>query len=213
MNSEPNMPSTREEIEPTSGTAPAPVWLFVLIVVLAFWGMGFLDNRGGGFQPVVYAPYESVKELEEDQPKSKEGEVFAKGKVIYETYCMVCHQSNGGGNPATFVPPLAGSEWVLAKEPGRIIRIVSKGLSGPIEVTGKQFGAGQMLAMGDLMQGDEPQKAESIAAVLTYVRGNSAWGNNASPVTVEQVTAVRKKIADRNAAWVVDELLKIPENE
>jgi len=39
------------------------------------------------------------------------------------------------------------------------------------------------------------------------------FGNNAPAVTVEQVAAVRKKIADRNAPMVVDELLKIPENE
>jgi mono/diheme cytochrome c family protein len=36
---------------------------------------------------------------------------------------------------------------------------------------------------------------DRIAAVLTYVRHE--WGNNADPVTAEQVSAVRKAIGDR----------------
>src|SRR2546429_2521591 len=213
MNPDTDKSQATQTSEPTSGSAQAPVWLFVLLALLAFWGMGFLDSHGGGFQPVVYAPYKSVEELAEDQPTSKEDVVFRKGKLIYASYCMVCHIETGLGNPANFCPPLSGSEWVLAKEPGRIIRIVSKGLTGPIQVAGKQFGAGQMFAVGDTMPEEEPQKAENIAAVLTFIRANKEWGNNASPVTVEQVSAVRKKIADRSAAWVADELLKIPENE
>ena len=211
MNSDPNQSTGPQEVEPSAGTARAPVWLFVLTAVLAFWGMGFLDNHGGGFNPKVYGPYKSYSELDDDQPKSEGGEMVRKGRVIYETYCMVCHLQNGQGNPANGCPPLAGSEWVQAKGPTRIIAIVSKGLTGPIEVTGKQFGAGQMFAVGDTMPVDEPQKVENIAAVTTFIRG--AFGNNASAVTVEQVAAVRKKIADRNAAFVVDELLKMPENE
>ena len=38
---------------------------------------------------------------------------------------------------------------------------------------------------------------EQIAAVLTYVR--NSWGNQAAPVTVEQVAAARAKFADVNA--------------
>jgi mono/diheme cytochrome c family protein len=34
---------------------------------------------------------------------------------------------------------------------------------------------------------------EEIAAVITFVRGNAAWGNHASAVTPEQVKAIRAK--------------------
>ena len=211
MNPDPAPSNRTEELDPTAGSARAPEWLLVLVPVLAFWGMAFLDKHGGGFNPQVYGPYQTLEEVEKDQPRSAGDDMFRNGKVIYDTYCAVCHLPTGQGNPSTFIPPLAGSEWVLAKEPGRIIRIVSKGLTGPIEVDGKQFGGGQMFAVGDSMPVDEQQKAANIAAVLTYVR--KAFGNNAPAVTVEQVAAVRKKIADRNAPMVVDELLKIPENE
>jgi hypothetical protein len=51
------------------------------------------------------------------------------------------------------------------------------------------------------------------ATVLTYVRGNKEWRNNASPVTPEQVKAIRQKVASRSTSWSPDELLKVPENE
>jgi len=35
--------------------------------------------------------------------------------MFYQLYCSVCHQPNGAGNPSTFIPPLAGSDWVQEK--------------------------------------------------------------------------------------------------
>jgi hypothetical protein len=40
---------------------------------------------------------------------------------------------------------------------------------------------------------------EEIADVITFVRGNAEWGNKASAVTPEQVSAVRHKIGERPA--------------
>ena len=54
---------------------------------------------------------------------------------------------------------------------------------------------------------------EEIAAVLTFVRQNKAWGNDAPAVTPEQVKAVREKTARHSTSWFPDELLKIPETE
>jgi mono/diheme cytochrome c family protein len=45
-----------------------------------------------------------------------------------------------------------------------------------------------MIAWNSTLNDDE------IAAVLTYVRGNKDWGNHASPVTAEQVHAIREKV-------------------
>jgi len=205
MNSEPNPSDRPQEIEQTAGSARSPVWLFVLVAVLAFWGMGFLDNHGGGFDPLVYQPYKSRKEVEDDQPHLG-NDAFRKGQKVFETYCQVCHQSTGLGAPGQF-PPLAGSEWVLAKEPGRVIRIVLYGLQGPVKVKDQAFDSASMIPWKtDLSD-------EQIADVLTYIRGNKQWGNDASPVSAEQVKAVRDKTASRSSQYFIDELLKVNENE
>jgi mono/diheme cytochrome c family protein len=123
---------------------------------------------------------------------------------VFGTYCQVCHQSTGLGAPPQF-PPLAGSEWVLAKEPGRVIRIVLNGLQGPVTVKGQAFDSNSMIPWkNDLSD-------EQIADVITYIR--QEWGNNASSVTPEQVKAIRDKSASRSAQWFVTELLKVNENE
>ena len=208
MTADPTQSSKPPESEPTAGSAPAPVWLFVLMAILAYLGMGFLDSHGGGFDPRVYQPYRSYAELDGDQMKSKGDVAFANGKRVFETYCMICHQATGQGLPNQF-PPLTGSEWVLAKEPGRIIRLVLDGGQGPITVKGQQFPASSaMPPWKDILLKDE-----DIAAVLTYIRGNKEWGNSASPVTTEQVKAIREKVASRSTSWSADELLKVPETE
>ena len=207
MNSDPNPSSPPQEIEPTAGSARAPVWLFVLVAVLAFWGMGFLDDYGGGFNASVYEPYKSRKELQDDQPRSLGDVVFLRGKkVYYETAkCVLCHQPTGMGSASPESPPLAGSEWVLATEPGRVIRIVLHGLQGPVTVNGRQFNSSGMPPWKETLTDEE------IADVLTYIR--QEWGNNASSVTAEQVKAIRGKTASQSGQLFVDELLKVNENE
>jgi mono/diheme cytochrome c family protein len=204
MNSDPNPLNRPQEIEPAAGSARAPVWLFVLVAVLAFWGMGFLDNHGGGFDPLVYKPYKSLAELKADQPRTG-NDVFRKGQKVFETYCILCHQATGKGLPNQF-PPLAGSEWVQAKDPGRLIRLVLDGIQGTITVNGQQL-------TGAMPPWKENLTDEDIASVLTYIRGNQEWGNSASEVTPDQVKAIRAKMAGRSTAWSPDELLKVNENE
>jgi mono/diheme cytochrome c family protein len=113
-----------------------------------------------------------------------------------------CHQITGMGTPGA-IPPLAGSDWANEKEPGRIIRAVLLGLTGPITVNDKPFN-GTMIAWNSLSD-------EEIAAVITYVR--SEWGNKAPEVTPEQVAAVRAKLKAQgrtpNNPFTPDELLKI----
>ena len=205
MNSDSNPSNAPEELEPTAGPARAPIWLFVLVAVLAFWGMGFLDKYGGGFHATVYNPYKSLAELEADQPRTG-NDAFRKGQKVFDTYCKVCHQANGQGAPGQF-PPLAGSEWVLAKEPGRVIRIVLHGLQGPIKVKDQAFDSASMIPWKDQLSDEE------LASVLTFIRSNKEWGNEAPPVTAEQVKAVRDKTASRSSQWFVTDLLQVNENE
>lgn len=185
-----------------------PIWLIVAMVLLLYVGALYFDDHGGWFNARVYAPYRSFEELGNWQITSGPDPIAA-GKAVYGRTCVACHQPSGMGAPGQY-PPLGGSDWVNEKDPGRVIRIVLKGLQGPIKVSGHDFnnvmvawGAPPPLGLSD----------EDIAAVITFVRGNKEWGNNASAVTPEQVKAVREKIKSRPGAFTPDELLKISPSE
>ena len=200
------LPQAVEDAEPTAGPAATPVWLFVLLLLLTYWGMYYLDEHSGGFQSLVYEPYSNLKYVQGLEPKTKGGEFLARGKRNFDLYCLICHQASGLGTPGQF-PPLAGSEWVLAPGPNRIIHIVLNGLEGPIEVKGQAFN-GAMLAWKDIMTNDE-----DVAAVITYIRQRKDWGHNASAVKPEQVKPIREKLEGRSAPMTPDELKKILDSD
>ncbi len=87
-----------------------PVLPIVLLGLLLYLGWLYLADTAGGFDPRVYYPYKSVAELAALQPKSAEEEVYARGRRVFTYICVQCHQENGRGNPALFIPPLAGSD-------------------------------------------------------------------------------------------------------
>jgi mono/diheme cytochrome c family protein len=88
-----------------------------------------------------------------------------------------------------------------------MIHIVLNGLQGPVDVHGVAFsGAVQMPAWKGVYTKDE-----DIAAVISFVRGNKDWGNNASAATPEQVKVIRDQLKDRDAMMSVQDLQKLPE--
>lgn len=207
-------PSTpiSEGAEPRAGGAAVPVWLIILLSVMLYWGMVYFDLHAAWFNPEVYAPYRSDKELEAMQPlKGDDDALLQKGKQMFSLTCAVCHMETGIGNPANGCPPLAGSEWVAAPGTGRIIRIVSKGLNGPIQVKGQSYGTGTMLPVGDQLPGDEKEKSESIAAIISYVR--KTFGNVPVAAKPEQVQAVREQIKGHTASFTAEELKGVPEDK
>ncbi len=202
MNAESKPTHPAPEAEPTSTLATLPIWLIVVLLLLLFWGAMSFDRHGGWFQPKVYEPFASLPDVERFQPLERGGANLSRGKVVFEGTCALCHNPDGAGKPGQ-APPLAGSDWVNAKGPNRIIHIVLLGLNGPITVSGKSytFSAG-MTPFGSLPD-------EDIAAALSYVR--QAWGNKAPPVTAEQVKAVRTKIGNRTQSLTTDEVTGMPE--
>ena len=206
MKSEPKISPANREAEPSVGFAPVPVILFLIFGALFFASQLYLDKFGGGFNAKVYGPYDSWKMVQDLQPKGETDLIFAKGKKFYNDLgCVACHQANGIGISGQF-PPLAGSEWVLAPGPNRMIRIIQNGLEGPIKVKGVDWALAMPGGLGAVLSD------EDFAALLTFIRGNKEWGNNASLITPEQVKAVRDQIKDRQTPWHEDELLGIPEN-
>ena len=128
---------------------------------------------------------------------------LARGQTVYMQVCFACHQPTGQGLPGMF-PPLASSDWVAAKKPDRIIRMVLHGFTGPITLNGKPFASPAPLM--------PPQGAAlsdtQIADVLTYVR--SSFGNKAGAVTPAEVAAIREAEKARSAMWTEAEISKIP---
>jgi len=205
MNPELKNSSANESNEPSVGFTPVPVVLFLLLGVLVYFSQLYLDKYGGGFNAKVYQPYDSWKMVQDLQPKGEGDLLFAKGKKFYSDLgCIACHQATGMGTPGQF-PPLAGSEWVLAPGPNRMIRIIQNGLEGPIKIKDTDWALAMPGGLGTVLSDAD------FAALLTFVRGNKEWGNNASLITPEQVKAVRDQIKDRQTPWHADELLAIPD--
>ncbi len=112
---------------------------------------------------------------------SKE-ELMARGKEVYDTHCVACHQANGEGIPGAF-PPIAGARIArtpFVDEAGRMIR------DGHLDrvMNGKPGTA--MQAFKDTLSDVD------IAAVITYERnsfGNTA-GDVVQPSLVKAMRAV-----------------------
>jgi mono/diheme cytochrome c family protein len=154
-------------------------------------------------------PYLNGRSLEEKKEaavattlKGAERNLYVKGKAIYarEGFCMTCHQADGTGLPPSGFPPIAGTKWVTGSE-DRLIKLVLKGLHGPINVSGKDYG-GQvpMTPFGGMLNDEE------VAAVTTYVR--NSFGNKAPAVSPQKVKAVRAATKGKTGFYSPTELLK-----
>ncbi|HWA25526.1 MAG TPA: copper-containing nitrite reductase [Lacunisphaera sp.] len=105
-----------------------------------------------------------------------------RGKQVFMGLCFACHLPDGKGMPNVF-PPLAGSDFLMADR-DRAIRIVLKGLIGPVTVNGATFNSAM-----------PPQEAalseQQVADVLTFV--TNSWGNSGPATTVDDVRRVKNE--------------------
>lgn len=120
------------------------------------------------------------------------------GIQVYSMTCAACHQADGAGLGVQY-PPLASSEFVTGNSQ-RLIHIVLRGLTGEIEVEGEMF-KGEMPGWAPALNDAQ------VAAVLTYIR--KAFGNNAPPITAQQVAQVRTASALRKKPYTAAELAKL----
>ncbi|NND32470.1 MAG: c-type cytochrome, partial [Saprospiraceae bacterium] len=113
----------------------------------------------------------------------EEQNMIKEGATIYQELCATCHGINGTGTPSgggLMAPGLANSPRVV-DHPEYTIRVILRGLVGEIE--GKNYTGGFMAPMHD-------EDDEWIASVVSFIRTN--LGNDASPVTANQVAAIRE---------------------
>ncbi|OLY93097.1 Cytochrome c [Cnuella takakiae] len=107
--------------------------------------------------------------------------VMERGKTVYTSICLACHQVDGSGVPH-LNPPLTPNEWVAGPKP-RLVQLVLNGSQGKVEIDGDTW-SNAMPAMSHLTD-------QQIADVLTYVR--NSFGNKAAAVTPTEVKAQRGK--------------------
>lgn len=89
----------------------------------------------GAFEP--YEPgadFTKAKNLVNPLLEEQTGEVMARGKVVYDTYCAVCHASNGGGNGLVYeksngqlVVPSLITDRMKGWTDGEIFHLITKG--------------------------------------------------------------------------------------
>lgn len=104
---------------------------------------------------------------------------IARGKEVYGTYCMSCHQDQGEGIEDIY-PPLAKSDYLMADKK-RSIKQTMFGVTGEINVNGKIYNS-------DMIGFDLSD--QEVSDVLNYVR--NSFNSKSAAVTPEEVKAVRK---------------------
>ncbi|TLV01120.1 PVC-type heme-binding CxxCH protein [Dyadobacter luticola] len=149
---------------------------------------------------------ENVKKEKEEVAKTTlkgaELNLFNMGKEVYakEGYCTTCHQPDGKGLSASGFPPLTKNPWIVGSDE-RLIKLVLKGLLGPIEVNSQKYpGQVPMTPFGGLL------KDEEVAAVLTYVR--NSFGNKGPAVLPEKVKQVRLQTESKKDFYSPEQLMK-----
>jgi len=132
-----------------------------------------------------------------------EDKVFQQGREIYfrDGHCATCHQADGKGLTNIY-PPLAKSDWLEDDE--RLIKIILKGLWGPITVNGQAFdpskGVPPMPGFGGMLNDAE------TAAVLNFTR--LSFANNGKLISPAQVAKVRAATQERTNFYMTEEILK-----
>jgi mono/diheme cytochrome c family protein len=199
----------REKREPGVGREPLSIWLIAVYGLAVFFGGAYLGRYSGNFSGDALDPYggepRTMKKVTGPAGAEQVAELSPRdrGKKIYAANCQTCHQATGLGVPGQY-PPLAGSEFTIGGS-RRPAMIVLKGLQGPVKVKGQQYGAAVMQPW------EKTLTDQKIADVLTYER--SEWGNNASPVTAEQIAALRKELAGRGESFVEHDILAVPDDD
>jgi mono/diheme cytochrome c family protein len=114
---------------------------------------------------------------------SRVSDELSAGFNVYRGFCASCHREDGTGVANAF-PSLAGNPSVLTEDTTSLIRLLVEGGNSPSTLAGppRQSMPAFAATLADVQ----------IAQVLTYIR--SAWGNNAQPITANDVSSLRNKL-------------------
>ncbi|APD07633.1 nitrite reductase (NO-forming) [Flavobacteriaceae bacterium UJ101] len=135
---------------------------------------GAYNPGNGGDQNIGKEEAAEVAEVEVLSLEEK----MKKGKEVFSSTCMACHQATGQGIPEAF-PPLAKSDYLNA-DVDRAIGIVLNGKKGEITVNGQKYNG---------IMTKQVLTDQEVANVLTYVY--NSWGNNKTEVKLSDVQRVK----------------------
>jgi len=150
----------------------------VVFILLLFVFAVSCQNNGEKKRITSSNSAQLSQEINKDQSVQKSN-IVQRDNDTYKKYCLVCHQANGSGVPGMY-PPLGPGSWV-GKDPKELVMILTKGLSGKVEVNGEIY-KNAMPAQSQLTN-------EEIADVLTYIR--SDFGNSFPSVDAALVKKIR----------------------
>ncbi len=195
-----------EYLEPGEMDRPLSLTFVMFLCVFFSWGGFYIQRYSAGYDALGYDEH-STGPGSAKTNLVRTVDPYVLGKRLFADTCAKCHQPDGQGVPGQY-PPLAGSEWVLAAGPARMVRIVLDAVQGPITVKGGQYN-NNMTPWRDALTDQQ------IAAVVTYVRTQKDWGHTASPVTPDQISNIRNQTKDRPAIgpWTASELLAVADHE
>jgi mono/diheme cytochrome c family protein len=107
------------------------------------------------------------------------------GEALFEAHCSACHQTDGAGTVG-LAPALKGEHWqALGKDRQYVLTVITKGLSGRIDVNGQVF-------IGNMPSFSGQLDDASVALIATHVRHLQGTSMQANPYTSEEVSAVRQ---------------------
>lgn len=180
---------SREYSEPYEGSHPVPKLVLTVIGLLLAWAVWHL-----------YASYNPMPPAVGDDRVAEDfaAPLKADGGQLYTANCVACHQATGAGIPGVF-PPLSKSEFVDAKDPGVMVRIVLHGVHGPLTVEGVKYD-------GEMPHFQDKFSDEEVAALVTHVR--SSFGNAASAIDAAEVAKIREETKGQTTPWKGDEDLR-----
>jgi glucose/arabinose dehydrogenase/mono/diheme cytochrome c family protein len=149
------------------------------------WRVMFKGNRQS-FGAAQLAPMDARRQQAHIRTPDEEKDLLGRdvveaGAMLYDKYCVACHQRDGKGDGARF-PSLVSTGWVSGNRT-RLISLLLNGLQGEIDVEGRKFN-GVMPAHAFLTD-------EQIAQLSTFLRQN--FGNHANAVEATEVAAVRAR--------------------
>jgi mono/diheme cytochrome c family protein len=125
-------------------------------------------------QPALAADAPSAQRLD--------AAVHEQGRALYAHYCSACHQAYGQGI-APYFPALRGNQVMTSAEPGDALKSIL--LGAPADPSDAYSAHVVMPSFGSLL--DDRQ----IAIIASFIR--ASWGNQAAPVSAEQVGEVRAR--------------------
>ncbi|BDU57104.1 hypothetical protein LMORI2_00860 [Limnohabitans sp. MORI2] len=107
------------------------------------------------------------------------------GAALFETHCSTCHQTDGGGTVG-LAPALKGEHWqALNKDRQYLLTVLTKGLSGRIEVNGQVF-------IGNMPSFASQLDDAALAVLAQHVRTLQRDAQQGQAYSAEEVFAVRQ---------------------